>query len=174
MASRAVMKVGARSAGAMGVPSGSGGSSRGAGWLPWTVPRILSRLLRVAILLDSFMLLFVFFVPITEGLFGRRGHVTLAIPGIKPILDAERYVQHKPPARFACGMICAGMREHPVHGLHCGRLARGGIAFLYDHLPPFIELLVNVDLHRADIGAGAAKCRGKRQVGIFLHVQIGR
>lgn len=66
------------------------------------------------------------------------------------------------------------MRQYPIHGLHHGRFTGSGIPFLYDHLPPFIKLFVDVDLYRADIGAGAAKRRCERQVCIFFHVQIGR
>ena len=39
---------------------------------------------------------------------------------------------------------------------------------------PFVQLFVYVNLDRADIGAGAAERRGKRQLAVFLRVYTGR
>ena len=48
------------------------------------------------------------------------------------------------------------------------------IPILHDDLSPLIQLLVNIDLHRTDIGAGPAQGRRKRQIRILLHIQVGR
>lgn len=48
------------------------------------------------------------------------------------------------------------------------------MALFGDDLPPFVQLFVYVNLDRADIGAGAAERRGKRQPAVFLQVYTGR
>jgi hypothetical protein len=65
------------------------------------------------------------------------------------------------------------MGQYPIHGFHRHRFAGSGIPFLHDHLAPFIELFVDIDLYRTDIGAGTAKRRCEGQVGVFGPVEIG-
>src|ERR1700676_1313574 len=42
---------------------------------------------------------------------------------------------------------------------------------LHENTPPRIDLLVNVDLHRADIGATAVQRRSEWQVAVFPRVE---
>src|SRR6185295_17624640 len=44
---------------------------------------------------------------------------------------------------------------------------------LGDNLAPFVDLLVNIDLHRANAGAAAIERRGKRPRAVFAQIERG-
>src|SRR6185312_13331306 len=144
-------------------PSGATGNSRCSGWLPRIRSNIASRLLML-----------ILFIPFPERLFRRLGHFTLPIPGIEPVVDCKRHMKQEPSPCLPGGMIQARVRQYPVHRLHGRLLDHRCIPFPDDHLSPFIQLLVNVDLHRTYVRAGTAQCRGERQVRILFPIEIWR
>jgi len=51
------------------------------------------------------------------------------------------------------GAVGGGLGQQHTGGLHCGLLCERHLMLLHENAPPRIDLLVDVDLHRADIGA---------------------
>src|SRR5208282_952402 len=63
-------------------------------------------------------------------------------------------------------------QDLPRH-LHRLLLYERQLAPLGDYLPPLVDLLVDVDLDRADAGTTAVECRGERQRAVFAQIEGG-
>src|SRR6516164_4267454 len=148
--------------------SGTRGSSRGAGPRSRMAVRMSSRASIITVLPA------VASVPLVEGLLRRFGHVAVAPPGVEPVIDGE---VRQDPQRGAAGLggrpEGAGVAEQSAGQLHGCLLGGGEPAGIVHDLAPGIDLLVDVDLHRADVGAAAVDRRGERELAVTAHVGRG-
>src|ERR1700692_734430 len=69
------------------------------------------------------------------------------------------------------GAVGGGLRQQYPGGLHCCLFGERHLMLLHENTPPRIDLLVDVDLHRADIGATAVERRSEWQVAVFPRVK---
>src|SRR6266849_5299873 len=89
-------------------------------------------------------------VPAVEGLFRRVRHVAVPAPGIEAVVDdearqmSERHIGRRP-------------RQQLAGSLHRGFFGKWHLVLLHQLAPPRVDLLVYVDLHRADIAATAVE-----------------
>src|SRR5215472_7900436 len=111
-------------------------------------------------------------IPVVEGLCRRVRYLTVPTPGVETVVD-------DPPRQMRESRIGGGdrraIRRRPrqqfTGRLHLDPLGQRRFVPLDEYSSPRIDLLVDIDLDRADIAAAAVQCRSKRQVAIFALVE---
>src|SRR5262245_9042765 len=63
--------------------------------------------------------------------------------------------------------------QHLAGDAHHFLLHERKLVAFSDDLPPFVNLLVNVDLDRANVRATAVECGGKGKVAVFADIECG-
>src|SRR6202163_3053790 len=110
--------------------------------------------------------------PLMKRLCRRMRHLAIFAPGVQAVVDRK--------AREACqGLICSLDRrpidrrtsQNGARGFHCGALDEPRFMFTNQNFAPGVNLLVNIDFHRTDVGATAVQCGCERQVAIFPRVE---
>jgi len=97
-----------------------------------------------------------------ERLLGRMRHFAMRSPGIETVVDDEaRKMGERRVGGADCSAISGRPRQQLACGLHRGSFGERRFVPLDQHPPPGIDLLVNVDLDRADIAAAAIERRGE-------------
>src|SRR3979490_1265417 len=111
-------------------------------------------------------------IPAVESLFGRMRHFAVLPPGVEAVVDDEaRQMRQRRIGGGDRGAVGSGLRQQHPSGLHCCLFGERHLMLLHENTPPRIDLLVYVDLHRADIGAPAVKRRSEWQVAVFPRVE---
>src|SRR5712675_2159256 len=102
------------------------------------------------------------------GSFGRMRHLAVLPPGVEAVVDDEaRQMGERRIGGGDRGPVGSGLGQQHTGGLHGGLFGERHLMLLHENTPPGIDLLVNVDLHRADIGAAAVERRSEWQVAVF-------
>src|SRR6516164_985355 len=111
-------------------------------------------------------------VPAAKTLPWRVRNLALAAPGIEPVIDrkAGQMLDGKTGRRDG-GAVKLRIRQHPAGNAHHLAFYERKLIALRDDLPPFIDLLVNIDLDRADIRAARVERRGKWEIAVFAHIE---
>src|SRR5258706_12142728 len=107
-----------------------------------------------------------------ESLFGRMRHLAVLPPGVEAVVDDE--ARQMGERRIGCGdrgAVGSGLGQQHPGGFHCGLFGERHLMLLHENAPPRIDLLVDVDLYRADIGATAVERRSEWQVAVFPAVE---
>src|SRR6516165_12312595 len=95
-------------------------------------------------------------IPSVEGLLWRVRHLAVPAPGIEAVVDhPPRQMGERHIGGGDRGAIGGGPRQQFAGRLHLDPLSQRRLVALDEHPPPRIDLLVNVDLDRADIAAAA-------------------
>src|SRR5258707_5649748 len=103
-------------------------------------------------------------IPAVESLFGRMRHLAVLPPGVEAVVDDEaRQMGERRIGRGDRSAIGSGPGQQRPGGLHGGLFGDRHLMLLHENAPPRINLLVDVDLHRADIGATAGERRTEWQ-----------
>src|SRR3954452_17171103 len=111
-------------------------------------------------------------IPAVESLLDRVRHFAVLSPGVEAVVDDEaRQMGERRFGRGDRGAVGRGPGQHSAGGLHGGLFDQRHLVLIYENPPPRIDLLVDVDLHRADIGATAVKRRSEWQVAVFPGVE---
>src|SRR5450755_1202306 len=99
-------------------------------------------------------------VPLVEGLSRRMRHLAIFAPGVQAVVD------HK--ARQARQRVVGSLDRRPIHrrtrkqgarGFHGGAFDERRLVLSHQDLAPGVNLLVNIDLYRTDVGATAVQRR---------------
>src|SRR5258706_5176704 len=107
-----------------------------------------------------------------EGLLRRMGHFAMFPPGVKAIVDDEaRQMGEREISRGDCRAIGGRPRKEFARSLHRRFLNERHLMPLHKLPPPPVNLLVNVDLNRTDVGAAAVERRREGQVAVFVCVE---
>src|SRR5271166_1840341 len=111
-------------------------------------------------------------IPAAEALFRRFRHLALPSPRIEPVVDGEaRQALDGEPRRRYRRAIKPRVAQHLADEADGFFLDQRQLIALGHDLPPFVDLIVDVDLHRADIGAAAVERRGIGQIAVFTDVE---
>jgi hypothetical protein len=79
-----------------------------------------------------------------------------SLPGVQAVVDDEpRQMGEGCIGGGDRGTVGGGPRQQYAGGLHCGLFGERHLMLLHENASPRIDLLVDVDLHRADIAAAA-------------------
>src|SRR5271163_2854792 len=92
------------------------------------------------------------FVPSVESLLRGLGYLTKFSPRVEIVIDGE--VREDLQCRIGhrrSNLIKLGAAEDIARDLECGFLGQVDLMLLIHHSAPRINLLVNVDLHRAHV-----------------------
>src|SRR4029077_4350870 len=99
-------------------------------------------------------------------------HLPMLPPGVEAVVDDEtRKMREREIGRGDRGAISHRPRKHLAGGLHRRLLYERDFVPLHELAPPGVDLLVDVDLDRADVAAAAIERRGKRQVAVLVCVE---
>ena len=171
MRSRLSLNAARREAGRSASNNGTAGSGRSScGRFARIDAKISSRLLMFVRDFPGFFLGFsgspaVCLIPAVEGLLGRVRQLAMLPPGVKAVVDDEaRQMGERKIGRGDRSTISGRPREHFAGRLHRGFLDERNLVLLHQLAPPGIDLLMDVDLDRANI---ACSCRSawKRTAG---------
>src|SRR5215469_1790942 len=111
-------------------------------------------------------------IPAVEGLLGWMRHLTVSAPGVEAIVDDKpRQMRESHIGGGDRRAIRRRPRQQFTGRLHLDPLGQRRFVPLDEYSSPRIDLLVDVDLNRADIAAAAVQCRSKRQVAVFALVE---
>src|SRR5271166_132769 len=107
-------------------------------------------------------------IPAAEALFWRLWHLALPPPWVEPVVDGEarQVLDCEPRRRYRCA-IEAGLAHHLADDADRLLLDERQLIALGHDLSPFVDLLVDVDLDRADIGAAAVAIAALTPAGAF-------
>src|SRR6202040_2655595 len=111
-------------------------------------------------------------VPAVKGLFGRVRYLAVLPPCVQAVVDDES--RQMGERRIGGGdrrAIGGGLRQQRAGGLHHRLFGERHLIPLHEYAPPRIDLLVDVNLHRADIAAAAVERGGKWQVAVLPRVE---
>ena len=107
-----------------------------------------------------------------EGLFGGMRRLEVLPPCVEAVADDEpRQMGERRIGGGDRRAIGGGLRQQRAGGLHCRLFGERHLMPLHEHAPPRIDLLVDVDLDRADIAAAAVERGGKWQVAVLPRVE---
>src|SRR5262249_43104977 len=113
-------------------------------------------------------------IPAAEGLLRRLRNLALAAPRVKPIVDGEaREMLDREASRRDGRAIKPRVGQHLACDAHHFFFHKWKLVAFGDDLPPFVDLLVNIDLDRADIGAACIQRRSEREVAVFADIECG-
>src|SRR5499427_5374247 len=111
-------------------------------------------------------------IPAVEGLLGWMRHLTVSAPGVEAIVDDKpRQMRESHIGGGDRRAIRRRPRQQFTGRLHLDPLGQWRFVPLDEYSSPRIDLLVDIDLDRADIAAAAVQCRSKRQVAVFALVE---
>src|SRR6516225_5585022 len=111
-------------------------------------------------------------IPAVEGLFGRVRHFAVPAPGIEAVVDdPPREMRESHIGGGDRGAVRRRPRQQLTGRLHFHPLGQRGLMPLDKYPPPRIDLLVDIDFHRADIAATPVQCRSEGQVAVFSLVE---
>jgi hypothetical protein len=113
-------------------------------------------------------------VPAAEGLLRRVGNFALAAPRIEPIVDGEtRQMLDRQAGRRDRRAVQLRVGQHLAGDAHHFFFHERKLVAFGDDLSPFVDLLVNVDLDRADVGAASIQRGGERELLYFRILKVG-
>ncbi len=99
-------------------------------------------------------------------------HLAMFPPGVEAVVDDEARQKGERDIGRGDGRAVGGRPRKQLAGrLHGGFLDERDLVPLHELTPPSVDLLVNVNLHRTDIGAAAVERRGEGQVAVFARVE---
>src|SRR6516164_7104683 len=111
-------------------------------------------------------------IPAVKRLLGRVRHVSMSAPGVEAVVDNEaRQVSQRDIGGGDRRAIGGWPRQQFAGNLHFGPLGQRSLMPLDEHPSPRIDLLVDVDLHRTNIGATAIECRSEWQIAVFSLIE---
>src|SRR5208282_2493620 len=111
-------------------------------------------------------------IPAAEALFWRLRHLALPSPRIEPVVDGEaRQVLDGQSRRRNSRAIKPGIAQHFADDADGLLLDQRQLIALGHDLAPFVDLIVDVDLYRADVGAAAVERRGVGQIAVFANIE---
>src|ERR1700722_12935325 len=91
-------------------------------------------------------------VPAMKCLLGRLRNFAMFAPGVEAVVDDEaRQVRQRRVSRGDGGSIGGRMRQQFAGRLHGRLFDEGNLVALHELLAPGVDLLVDVDLDRADV-----------------------
>src|SRR5208283_4127358 len=106
-------------------------------------------------------------MPAMEGLLRRMRHLAMLSPGIEAVVNNKaRQMGERVIGGGNRRTVSGRVREQLAGHLHRRFLHKWGLVLLHELSAPGIDLLVDVDLHRADVGAAAVESRRERQVAV--------
>src|SRR6478609_5518947 len=111
-------------------------------------------------------------VPLPERELRSLRYLALPTPGVQPVVQHEPGQVFKARARGTHSraiQLRAG--QQLARDLHRLLLDHRKLVALADHLPPLVDLLVDVDLDRADTRAATVQGRSKGQRAVFAQVE---
>src|SRR5258706_6846272 len=152
---RLSLKAARSDAGGSSSKSGTAGSGRSTrGRFVRMDARMASRLL----IISSAVCL----MPGVEGLLRRMRILAVLTPRVETVVeDDARQMGQRGIGRRHRGTIRGGMREHLAGHFHRGFLNERDFVLFHELTPPGVDLLVDVDLDRADVRAAAVQRRGE-------------
>src|ERR1700751_5974400 len=99
---------------------------------------------------------------------------TMLSPGVQAVVDDEaRQVFERGIGGSDRCAVYRRSREHLAGRLHGGLLYEWHLVLLHDLTTPGVDLLVDVDLHRTDVGAAAVERRSERQIAVLAGIEGG-
>jgi hypothetical protein len=98
-------------------------------------------------------------VPLMESLFGRLRDISMSPPSVQVIVEHEAWRDLQTGFHgIGSHAIDARVTEHLARHDHGFFLDELDLVFLLQHLPPGIDLIMDVDFHRSsDVGVTAFK-----------------
>src|SRR5450631_4436857 len=116
----------------------------------------------------------VFDEPLMKSLCRRVRHLAIFTPGVQTVVDREARETRQ---RIVCPLhrraIDRWTSQNGACGFHCGALDERRFMFANQNFAPGVNLLVNIDLHRTDVGATPVQGGCERQVAVFPRVEGG-
>src|SRR5258706_14478742 len=111
-------------------------------------------------------------IPAMEGLLGRMRHLAMFSPRVEAVVDDKtRQMDEREIGCDDRGAISSRPRKQLTGRLHRRFLHERDFVLLHELPPPGIDLLVDIDLHRADVAAAAVQRRGEGQVAVLTRVE---
>src|SRR5215467_8329031 len=111
-------------------------------------------------------------IPAMKSLLGWVRHLTVSAPGVEAIVDDKtRQMRESHISGANRRAVRRRARQQFTGCLHLDPFGQWRFVLLDEYPSPRIDLLVDIDLDRADVAAAAVQCRSKRQVAVFTLVE---
>src|SRR5581483_8508108 len=110
---------------------------------------------------------------LAEALPGHRRKIALAAPGVCAE-QARRQQGHHPAHQLAGDLVEPAPREHEGADARDDSLSQRDEALPGQLAPPGEKLVVQIDVHRADVAARAAEGGRERQAGVLRRIRMRR
>src|ERR1700686_3046704 len=111
-------------------------------------------------------------VPLMKSLCRRVRHLATFAPGVQAVVDRKaRQACERLVSLLDCRPVDRRTRKKGARGFHGGALDERRFVLAHQNLAPGVNLLVNIDLHRTDVGATAVQRGCERQVAVFARVE---